>query len=84
MKHEHVLSMIEKISAEYAEWADRFRTALKAAMQSIFDAIKPAIAKAIADDAANRQRIAQTIATIPQHLRGNPMCRDPWHRGKRP
>jgi len=83
MKNESLLSMIEKISAEYAEWADRFRTALKAAMQSIFDAIKPVIAKAIDGYAANRQRIARTIALIPQHLRGNPMCRDPWRRGSR-
>ena len=51
--------------------------------KAVAEAVGKAIKRAVSEGLARQKRIARVIALIPQHLRGNPMCRDPWHRGSR-
>ncbi|WP_411975933.1 hypothetical protein [Sulfitobacter faviae] len=76
---EVALKIIERMGQAGAEAVAKFREAIAAVVRK---AVKQA-AEWAAGELARQKRIARVIALIPQHLRGNPMCRDPWHRGSR-
>ncbi|GAA6176935.1 hypothetical protein [Sulfitobacter pacificus] len=73
------LDAIENAFSKLAPVVARLRDAIRDAVQKVVKAAAAWISAKIERD----KRIARIIAHIPQHLRGNPMCRDPWHRGIR-
>ena len=76
--------MNEQPRMNHKEAFEALRNAIAACRRAIDDAFMKALKPALAEYIAARKRIhLMIIAMIPQHLRGNPMCRDPWQRGQR-
>jgi len=73
------IAAVDLLDDKFSDLREKLRAACQAIKDAISSALKPIIHAAI----ERHQRIARIKAMVPQHLRGNPMCRDPWHRGRR-
>lgn len=72
-----------ELCAELSEYFDRLRAIMKMFREGIAQVVRRAVHIAIEHWRAKQGRVHKIKMMVPQHLRGNPICFDPWYRGRR-